>query len=319
MAMKQTYQAITQNLANSPVRTDTLHGRKHLVAPLVMLTEGVHNGSNGPLYYGPDEMGKFPQAWNMKPCVVYHPEANGSGVSACDKAVLETHAVGMLMNTQYNGKLRAEAWLDEDRCRKVDERVLEHLETNTVMEVSTGLFTENEAAPEGSTWGGKPYSEIARNFRPDHLALLPDKVGACSVADGAGLLQLNEAATAAGVDLGRLLGPGLDYARRVVGNAMSHDDIRSALHTALQGTGLGMDDFWLLDVFPKYVVYHQSGKMYKQPYTMAKNAVTVTGAPTEVVRVTEYKPVKPLTENALDDGGYADAVMAGHYVQKISG
>ena len=58
------------------------------------------------------------------------------------------------------------------------------------MELSTGLFTDNELS-EGE-FEGKSYKYIARNYRPDHLALLPDKIGACSVADGAGLLQLNE-------------------------------------------------------------------------------------------------------------------------------
>jgi hypothetical protein len=39
------------------------------------------------------------------------------------------------------------------------------------------------------TLNGMEYGRIARNLMPDHLAILPDKIGACSIADGAGLLR----------------------------------------------------------------------------------------------------------------------------------
>ena len=41
-------------------------------------------------------------------------------------------------------------------------------------------------------WNGKAYVGIARNYRPDHLAILPDMKGACSIADGAGLCRNHE-------------------------------------------------------------------------------------------------------------------------------
>ena len=43
------------------------------------------------------------------------------------------------------------------------------------------------AAPAGSTWNGEPYRIIARNIRPDHLAILTDELGACSVVKGRGV------------------------------------------------------------------------------------------------------------------------------------
>ncbi len=171
-------------------RREQLHGRDYIVAPMAMLTEGVHNGSGGPLYYPEKECRAAAQSWNMRPVVVYHPEINGQGVSACDPDILEKQQVGMVMNTVWDGKLRAEAWLEEDRLSAVDNRILDALEQNKMMEVSTGLFTDNE--PEAGTYQTKAYTHIARNHRPDHLAILPDRVGACSIADGAGLLQLNE-------------------------------------------------------------------------------------------------------------------------------
>ena len=185
-------QTVTFNMS-SAVRTDYMEGKEFLVAPMVMIREGVHSGSNGNLYYPRNELSKTPEVWNYKPVVVYHPTMNGAGVSACDPDVITSRKVGVIMNTKFDketGKLRAEAWLEKDRINKVDSRISESLDKGEIMELSTGLFTDNELV-EGE-FEGKRYKYIARNYRPDHLALLPDKIGACSVADGAGLLQLNE-------------------------------------------------------------------------------------------------------------------------------
>lgn len=176
------------------VRHAMLEGREHLVVPMVMLTEGVHAGSNGPLFYPGDELSKSVQVWNHKPIVVYHPQMNGQGISACDPIVINSSKVGIILNTKWDRnkkKLRAEAWLEKGRLSIVDDRVLDHLEKKQMMEVSTGLYTENEEK-EGAHLG-KKYVAIAKNYRPDHLALLPDMKGACSIEDGAGLLQLNAA------------------------------------------------------------------------------------------------------------------------------
>ena len=195
-------QRITTNFTGV-VRNDTMEGRNYLVAPMIMIVEGVHDGSNGPLYYPADELSKTPVVWNHKPVVVYHPQANGEGVSACDPNILTNRKVGIIMNTtigeievDINKKktklvaLKAEAWLEADRMKKVDERIFEAVEKNEVMELSTGVFTDNEQV-EGE-WNGESYVAIARNYRPDHLALLPDLVGACSIEDGAGFLRLNK-------------------------------------------------------------------------------------------------------------------------------
>jgi hypothetical protein len=192
--MDRTLERLTVNLAGR-ARYETLEGRRYLVAPMVMLTEGVHQGSKGPLYYPKEELSRRPMLWNHKPVVVYHPEENGKGTSACTPEVLAVRKIGIILNTQYKeekgrGKLIAEAWCDVDRMDKVDPRVRDAIEKNEKMEVSTGLFTENEQT-EG-TWNDESYKAIARDHGPDHLAVLPDKVGACSIKDGAGLLANEE-------------------------------------------------------------------------------------------------------------------------------
>lgn len=192
------FSSITSNLEIKKVKTryETFEGKQYLVVPCVMLTEGVHTGSMGSLYYPSQELSKIPSIWNSKPVVVYHPQFNGQSVSACDPIILEKYRIGELFNTKWeDGKLKTECWIDEEKTKQVDIRVLETIQNGKMMEVSTGLFTDNENA-EGE-WNGEKYQAIARNYRPDHLAILPDLKGACSIEDGAGLLrnisQLNKA------------------------------------------------------------------------------------------------------------------------------
>jgi len=293
---------LTFNLGNSPIRHETLQGRNYLVAPMAMLTEGVHTGSGGALLYQAKDMQRAVGAWNMRPVVVYHPTINGQGVSACDPDVLEGQQVGMVLNTRWDGKLRAEAWIDEQLAAKVDPRVLDALDENKPMEVSTGLFTDNVATP--GDWNGTPYDAIATNHQPDHLALLPDKIGACSVADGAGLCVWNEHAQAAGVDVTHLLARELDALRKMVGNAMSHGDIHSALATALrEHVGMGtVDDMvggpWIVDIYKTTFVYEHNSKLYRLGYKATAKVVTLSAdAPQEVVRVTEYRASEDVVGN----------------------
>lgn len=173
------------------MRHEQYQGKEYVVVPVAMLTEGVHNGSGGALYYPPEEMWRTAAAWNFKPVTLHHPNRNGQFVSAADPEVLERQQVGTVMNAAWaDGKLRAEVWLDEDRMESLAPEILEALENDRTVEVSTGLFTDNVPAP--GTWGGKNYDFVARNHQPDHLALLPQGAGACSVADGCGLLTNKE-------------------------------------------------------------------------------------------------------------------------------
>jgi hypothetical protein len=184
-------QRITANISGK-IRHDRMGGKDYLVVPMIMMCEGVHAGTNGPLYYPAEEMARNAEVWNHKPCVIYHPTQNGQAMSACQPDVITSRGVGVVMNNRFDdGKWKAEAWLEEERLKVVDNRVLEMLEQDKMCEVSTGLYTENEK--KDGEWNGEAYHAVARNYGPDHLAILPDQTGACSIADGAGLLRLNHA------------------------------------------------------------------------------------------------------------------------------
>lgn len=174
------------------VRRVSLNGREYLVAPMTLIVPGVLAGSKGPLYYPPEEVGREPWIWNHMPIVVYHPVINGNNVSARSPEVAAKSKIGEVYNAFMDGKLRAEGWFDVEATKRVDKRVYDALVGNKPLELSTGLFTDNQPAPRLNqrypSFNGREYHFIARNYRPDHLAILPDQKGACSLQDGCGVL-----------------------------------------------------------------------------------------------------------------------------------
>jgi 6-pyruvoyl-tetrahydropterin synthase len=177
--------SIVWNIDKRPaIRKEKLDGREYLVVPMSMILEGVHTGSQGAIYYPKDELSKTPAMWNMKPVTLQHPFR---GDTATDLDVYKKQAIGMIMHAQWkDNKLKAEAWLDKEKVEKKEPSILEHIETWTPMEVSTGLFADCVA--EEGTWNNENYTLVATNIRADHLAILTNKAGACSIQDGVGLL-----------------------------------------------------------------------------------------------------------------------------------
>src|SRR5690606_20160868 len=97
--------------------------------------------------------------------------------------------VGVLRKSAYKGKLVAEGWLEVAKLKRVAKQVFNALMRGEPVELSTGLFTDNHPAPRGATYNGRQYTHVARNYRPDHLAILTDgRTGACSLKDGCGAL-----------------------------------------------------------------------------------------------------------------------------------
>jgi hypothetical protein len=163
-----------------------------------MLVPGVLSGSKGPLLYPAEEVRKSPDDWNHIPIVVYHPMKDGKPVSARSPSILSKYGVGFVFHSRADSKgvLKGEGWLDVEATRRVDRSVLDSVQLGKPIELSTGLFVDDEPAPEGAIFndhrGTRKYVGIARNYKPDHLAILPSGKGACSLADGCGVL-INEA------------------------------------------------------------------------------------------------------------------------------
>jgi uncharacterized protein DUF2213 len=176
---------LTSNMAGM-VRRERLAGRDYLVAPLVLISPGVLRGSVGPLMYTLADIQASADSWNGMPIVRNHPQGpGGRSISARNPHVWNKYGLGYVYNVRVNGKLIAEAWIDVEKTRRVDPNILFAVEQGRQLEVSTGLGVTREQTI--GVYGGKSYKAIARNYQPDHLAILTDQRGACSLLDGCGL------------------------------------------------------------------------------------------------------------------------------------
>jgi hypothetical protein len=179
------FQTITANRTGS-YRKEHLSGRNYLVTSVRMIVPGVLTGNRGALLYPPEEIKKSISAWNGMPIVVNHPKEGQRFISARNPKVLASVGVGFVFNASMeSGNLDAEAWIDEAKIAEVSPELLAKIKKNEPVEVSTGLGTENQ--PRKGNFNGKDFDHVARNYAPDHLALLPSEKGACSLEDGCGL------------------------------------------------------------------------------------------------------------------------------------
>lgn len=178
----------TSNVDSAKLVSRTLHGEKYLVGPVVMAKEIVMNG----LFYGDNDLKKSTPHWNQRPVVVGHPKnSNGANISANSPDTLEKYQAGFLFNTSYDEKetkLKSEIWLSINML-KTQKRLKEAIDAGKMLEVSTGLFLD-KVSEEGE-FDGRAYNAVAKNYKPDHLAILLDETGACSVEDGAGFPRAN--------------------------------------------------------------------------------------------------------------------------------
>ena len=161
-------------------------GKTYWVVPVVMMREGVHNGSHGPLLHRADDLGHFIESWNGIPVTVQHPQRDGKMVSANAPDILDSYSVGRVYGAHMDGdKLKGHAWIDPERLKVVSATAYQFIEKKQPLDVSVGVFTDEDL--ESGQWNLEKYDAVAKNHRPDHLALLPGKRGACSWEDGCGI------------------------------------------------------------------------------------------------------------------------------------
>lgn len=178
---KRHAQRLQSNLAKGEIRREKFEGREHLIVPVVMARTDVP--MNGGLIRAED---MHPQSWNGVPVTVGHPEgADVTLGSANSPAALEKWAVGKIFNASFDGvRLKGEAWVDVDKAEALHPGLVDQIVSRD-MDVSTGYFSDDFA--EKGTLNGKEYEVIHKALKPDHLALLPNEVGACSFEEGCGV------------------------------------------------------------------------------------------------------------------------------------
>jgi len=177
-------QLISNQLDYETFREIEKDGKTWLVVNGVPVVEGVLNGFMVPF----DEFGMYPYDWNDMPIVLNHPsENNGSArVSSPDVPV-----IGRFHNTTVDKdgrRLTGEFWLEKDVFLATDQGpdLYEKMKHGQPIEISTGYFAPG-TTPDHGKFNGKEYQGIHKGIHPDHIAILTNQIGACSLMDGCGL------------------------------------------------------------------------------------------------------------------------------------
>jgi len=287
-------------------RLETLNGREYVVVPVTMMVEGVHQGSHGALLHTAEELGKIPESWNGIPVTVGHPVVEGNNVSANSPSVLESWQIGVVFNTIINGdKLKSEAWLEKTKLSN-HENLNDRITNGEIIEVSVGVFSEDEEV-EGS-WHNETYDAVARNLRPDHLAILPNQVGACSIEDGCGIRvnsknKKGESIMDVKMALGVLQKNGyktIKLANNSEKGLLEMFDVLRELVRSLN-PDIPIDNsypyHYLIEVYDTYLIYerdtNQTTDYYKRGYqfNIKTGEAEFTSEPIEVEKNVEYKTV----------------------------
>jgi len=171
--------------ATGKAKLTTHEGNEVLVVPVVALVEGVLNE----YLVQEEDFAKYVNSWEGVPVPVSHPQINGEHVSANLPDVLEARNIGRFHNVKSeDGKLKGEIWVYVESAKKKGfGEIVNKLKAGEIIELSTAYFADTQN--QSGDYNGVQYNGIHRNLRPDHLAILPDEIGACSVADGCGTFQ----------------------------------------------------------------------------------------------------------------------------------
>jgi hypothetical protein len=172
------------NITNSTnIKRKLFEGEEHLVIPVVAAKEMVMNG----YFYPAKEFSDWVDTWEGVPVPINHPKQNNQPVSARSPRIQEVTSVGHFFDVKFNEKneLVGNIYINLNKIKKLNaEYLIDKFESGEIVEVSTGLYSNIEN--KTGVFNGVEYIGIIRNIRPDHLALLPNEIGACSIADGCG-------------------------------------------------------------------------------------------------------------------------------------
>lgn len=263
-------------------------GKEYLIVPTVAIVDGmVMNG----LLYTAEEMARYIEVWNGKPLTLGHPaDAAGNAISA-NSPDQHARSIGFFYNAKFEGgKLKGEWWIDIARCAKLGGdamAVVNSLEAGKTLEQSTGLYTDVEPAAGNSD--GRDYVGIARNIRPDHVAILLSDTGACSINDGCGSPRTNSQE-----------GEAMDRFIYTINLKLSLDEQLNQVYEAFYNRFERPDGEMMMrprQVYDDAVIAANDDGLWSYPYTRNDDGIEF-GEPIEVeMMYTEKGTGKPVNNN----------------------
>lgn len=171
--------------AKGKARRRLRHGRNHLVADAVLLKEGVHAGSAGPIYYPQEFIKKVSPKGKDRPILHNHPVIDSRPVLVVNNSDFITlTGLGELDALSGEAEMKAELWFDEERTRKISPALHQAVINGDTIEVSTGFGLTFDDTP--GEWNGEKYVGTAVDAEFDHLAIVTNGKGACDIKKGCG-------------------------------------------------------------------------------------------------------------------------------------
>lgn len=285
--MKSLHIFPNQNNALLTWRRESRDGKDFIVAQSVPLVEGVLNGR----FVGAEEFGAFVPDWNDIPIVIRHPKQNGGSARVLDPDV---PIVGRFYGAKLDGKrLVGEYWVEEDKLNNPDgEIILARLAAQQPIETSTGYWAES--VPIAGSWNGRDFAFVDQNIHPDHIALLPDEIGACSLKDGCGM---NRNAKQKGGPVSKCNCSSPHLQTNVDGSLEQRTGLVYDAFMAAFGRNneaAAPAEIWPMSTFETHVIVKADGKFYQVNYSASGSEITFAPRDQwqEVLRVETYVPVQ---------------------------
>ncbi|GEM_PF-1084312 len=191
----------TAKIRKNEIKTITEGDKATHIVPAIIIGEAVLLGVG---YEYPELVSRqmiinFAHKWNDTPVVIYH-----TWDSAKELETIEASLVGriykpeILMNEEdddFEEPIRLlvelhinEAWLLK---QKKGKDTLDRILRGEMIEVSSGYYLTKFLRQSGK-FNDKDFGGIQEDADPDHLAILPDQIGAYSIGMGGGLNRMNQ-------------------------------------------------------------------------------------------------------------------------------
>lgn len=176
-------------------RMESKSGTDFLVVPGVPLREQVMKTYLVPA----DEIIRSVRSWNGTPITISHPTRNNGSANVPDPDVA---IIGRFYNAAWDPSkrhMKGEYWINVTEAMKYVEgqAIIEGIKQNKTIETSTGYFADD--LDQTGNFAGRDYLSIHKNLLADHIAILPNQIGACSIKDGCGVNRNSEAQAGVGV------------------------------------------------------------------------------------------------------------------------
>lgn len=179
------------------LRRETLNGEEYLVAPVVAIQEGVYlyprangRGIKRELL-NTEEIEQSLSEWEGVPLTIPHPEDDEGRPGLITNKATTHNEVGEFRDVELEeGALVGETWIRANTIGTLGgmlESYVEGMKAGEPQEVSTGYRADTEVS-KGS-YENQRYTYEQVGLEPDHLALLVDEAGNCSVEEGCGAGQ----------------------------------------------------------------------------------------------------------------------------------